>query len=214
MAAVIAATSITQQQQRQTRVAATIESRELQDIAIPAFFERFDNNRNYWYTGIFSDTEIVDVVDGVLQSTWHSIGTSYEVYIEEFTNFIAEVDCAVVKGERDGGCGLIFAHNANQGFYEFELYNDYYRLSLYQEAHAPSILLEGTPSDVFKSKEFNRMRVVRMNNEIRLFVNDTLLAKTKDSTFPSGKIGIATLSYREAGGVQVQIDNFGLWRLP
>lgn len=213
-AAALAATTLTQHQQRQTRVAATVEARTLEDIATPAFFERFDTNRNYWYTGMFSDTEMVDVVDGVLRSTWHGIGTSYEVYVEEFTNFIAEVDCAIVKGGRDGGCGLIFAHTAHHGFYEFELYTDYYRLSLYQETHDPSILLEGNPMDIFKPNGFNRMRVVRINNEIRLFVNDTLLAKGEDTTFPSGKIGIATLSHREAGGVQVEIDNFSLWRLP
>jgi hypothetical protein len=203
------------QRERTMRVSltATAEVTSAFALAEVVLDEPFRNNRNFWFTGQFSATETISVTDGMLRIHWQGKGASYEVYVEDLVDVIAEVTCRVVAGGRDGGCGIVFGQNREQGFYEFEVYSDYYRLTLYQVGQEPETLLEGNPADVFRPAAANHLRVIRRNDEARLYLNEVLLAHHTDTTFQRGRVGLSSRSYNEEGGVVVEFDDFRLWAI-
>ncbi len=199
----------------QTAAALAAEAAELFQRSRRIFYDTFVDNRNAWYTGVFQEIELDLIEDGVFKVLWSGRGTSYEVYeLSSFTSFIAEVDCRIARGGGDGSCGLIFGQRQNVGFYKFEFFIDYYRLSVIAADRDPVLLAEGDPRQITQIGDFNRLRVIREGDRIRLFVNDTLLNDLRDDTYPSGRIGVSTTCYREEGGVEIHFDNFGIWTLP
>lgn len=197
-----------------TALQATAEAQALFAVARQVFRDEFVDNRNNWFTGRFNEQETNEIADGVFKVTWEKQGFSYEVYeVREFTNFIAQVDCVVVAGGTDGSCGIVFAQVPDVGQYEFEVFDDYYRLSVNFNGEWQT-LLEGDPTEIVKPGESNRLQVVRSNGEIRLVLNDQLLDRSDDTTLTTGKIGVSTNCYNENGGVEVWFDNFTIWELP
>lgn len=206
-------TTLAIKQNTQTTLRATAEMEEIIANLIPVFRDTFDNNRNEWFTGVFSSTETVSVDDGTLQIVWDGKGSSYEVYIKSLENFMADIDCTIVEGGNQVGCGLVFAQS-DDGIYEYEVYEDYYRLSIYPKGEDPRILVEGNATDIFLPNEANLLRVVRDNGVIRIYLNEQLLARSRDTTLGSGKIGISSKSYLEDDTAEIHFDNFALWGLP
>lgn len=179
------------------------------------FTDSFVDNRNAWFTGVFQEIETDKIEDGVFKVIWAANGSSYELYeVREVPNFIAEVDCVVHQGGDDGSCGLIFGQKDEVGFYKYELFNNYYRLSVVDRDGEPTQLVEGDPGGIVRPNEVNRLRVIKRGDEIKLYLNEVLLDTVSDSTYPTGKIGVSTNSYSTAGGVEVWFDNFTIWELP
>ncbi len=179
------------------------------------FSDDFTDNRNQWFTGRFNDIETDVIEDGVFKVLWDADGTSYEVYgVRSFRNVIAEVDCAIVRGGVDGSCSLVFAQNDDVGYYEFEVFNDYYRLYVFSDAADPLIIAEGDLTSTVLLNDPNRLRVIHVDAEIGLYLNGEWLASVSDSTFTEGKVGVATSCYREEGEVEIWFDNLTIWELP
>ncbi len=199
----------------QTMQALAMEVAALFAGARRVFYDEFADNRNAWFTGVFQEVELDVIEDGVFKVFWTGRGTSYELYeLSSFIDFIAEVDCRIARGGGDGSCALVFAHQKDVGFYKFELFIDYYRLSVIAAAGDPVVLAEGDPRQLTTVDTFNRLRVIRQGERIRVFINDVLVAEVNDTTYPSGRIGVSTACYRTEGGVEVQFDNFAIWSLP
>ncbi|MGB9739002.1 MAG: family 16 glycoside hydrolase [Chloroflexus sp.] len=199
----------------QTAHALEIEIAALFAGARRVFYDEFVDNRNAWFTGVFQEVELDVIEDGVFKVFWTGRGASYELYeLSSFTDFIAEVDCRIARGSGDGSCALVFAHQKDVGFYKFELFIDYYRLSVIAAAGDPVILAEGDPRRLTTVDTFNRLRVIRQGARIRVFINDVLVAEVNDTTYPSGRIGVSTACYRAEGGVEVQFDNIAIWSFP
>ncbi|MCG8351216.1 MAG: hypothetical protein MI924_25880, partial [Chloroflexales bacterium] len=176
--------------------------------------DEFVDNRNNWFTGRYNDKETDLIEDGVFKIIWDAEGFSYEVYMgRDFTNFIAEVDCIIVTGDQEGSCGLVFAQEDNVGQYEFEVFSDSYRLNILAEDDW-QIVLEGDLEGIVKPGEVNNLRVIRTDNDIRLYLNNQFLDGNSDSTYTSGNIGLSTNSYKVDGGVEIWFDNFTIWELP
>jgi hypothetical protein len=196
-------------------VEATAETEQLFGGAVEVFSDEFVDNRNAWFVGVFQEIETDVIEDGVFKVIWADNGSSYELYeVSELANFIAEVDCRVAMGGADGSCGLVFGQQADAGFYKFELFEDYYRLFIVQPEGEPPILAEGNPAEIMRPGDWNRVRVVRQGDRIRVAVNGFPVADVDDLTFPIGKVGVSTNSYKDGPGVEVQFDNITIWELP
>jgi hypothetical protein len=76
------------------------------------------------------------------------------------------------------------------------------------------VLTEGDPAGIIKPGAPNRLRVIKRGDEIRLYLNDTLLDTLSDATYPTGKVGVSTNSYIESGPAEIWFDNFSVWQLP
>jgi len=182
--------------------------------------DEFSDNRSAWFTGEFrnskSDPYIGENVieNGALKIRWKAKGSSFDPYKgRDFTNFIAKVDCTISKGDKDGSCGLLFAMQANGAFYGFEVFNDYYQLSLYQSGQKPLLLTEGRPVGILPNQA-NSLKVTHDGDQIYLYLNDQLLGNAIDKSLTSGKVGLLTACYNEKGGIELVLDNFTLWELP
>lgn len=194
---------------------ATAEIGQLFSGASEVFKDEFVDNRNAWFVGVWEEIETDKIEDGVFKVIWAGNGSSYELYeLRDLTNFIAEVDCKVLTGGADGSCGLVFGQKPDVGFYKFELFEDYYRLFRVQAEGDPPILAEGNPEGLVRPADWNRLRVVKQGDRMRVFLNETLVADVSDPTFPTGKVGVSTNSYLEGEGVEVHFDNFIIWELP
>lgn len=199
----------------QAAAAATAEIEQIFAQASVAFSDEFVDNRNNWFTGVWEEIEEDRIEGGVFKVIWSGKGFSYELYqVREMTNFIAEVDCLVYQGGADGSCGLIFGQREDVGFYEYELFEDYYRLTLFPAEGDATLLAEGDPAGIVKPGETNRLRVIKRGDEIRIYVNGIELDRANDNSLPTGKVGVSTNSYLEEGGVEVWFDNFVIWQLP
>ncbi len=194
---------------------ATAEAEAIFASGRQIFRDEFVDNRNNWFTGVFREIERNTIEEGVFKVAWFADGFSYELYqVQELTNFIAEVDCLIVQGDADGSCGLIFGQNDDVGFYEFEVFEDYYRVTTYGAGADPQTLIEGDPTGIITPGEVIRLQIIRRDAELRAAINGVLIGTADDPTFPTGKVGVSTNSYLEAGGVEVWFDNFMIWELP
>lgn len=212
----LAATALAETAQARTATAqqTILEVNALFAEARQAFRDEFVDNRNAWFTGVFREIETNTIEDGVFKVHWSDRGSSYELYaVEGLNNFIAEVACWVVTGGPDGSCGLVFGEQ-DGGRYELELFEDYYRLFLTSGAGEPRILAEGSPGAIVEPAAWNYLRAVRQGDRIRIFLNERLVADVRDRTYPGGKVGVATGSYRGDPDVEVHLDNFAVWELP
>mgnify|MGYP005848190711 FL=1 len=208
------AQALVQMAATQTATALQAELTALFANAQRVFYDEFVDNRNAWFIGVFQDIELNLIEDGVFKVLWSGKNTSYEVYeLSSFTDFIGEVDCRIARGGGDGSCGLIFAQQRNVGFYKFEFFIDYYRLSIILAEGEPVILAEGDPHRITTVGDQNRLRVIRQGERIRLFINDALAADLRDNTLGAGRVGVSTACYNTKGGVEVHFDNFGIWSL-
>lgn len=212
-AAAAASTAAAGQAQRSTAaaVAATATEAALVEPAKSVFRDTFDDNRNAWFMGRFGDREQNAIISGTFQVLHEAPGSSFELYQNRsFASFIADVDCAVLS-EAKGSCGIVFG--AQKGVrWSFELFSDYYRLTLY-EGEGGNVLLEGDPSALTKRGDWNALRVLRRNGQIRLYVNGSFLHALDDTRLAEGYVGVETGAYQEAGSgaVDVRLDNFTLW---
>ncbi|MBC8078154.1 MAG: hypothetical protein H7Y32_18900, partial [Chloroflexales bacterium] len=193
-----------------TATAATATEAALVGQARQVFRDSFDDNRNAWFTGRFGDEQNA-IISGTFQVLHEAAGSSFELYQNRtFTSFIADVDCVVLTKAK-GSCGLAFG--AGKGVrWSFELFSDYYRLSLY-EGEGGSVLLEGNPATQVKADDWNTLRVLRRDGQIRLYVNGGFLRAIDDTRLAEGYVGVETGAYQEAGAgpVDVRLDNFTLW---
>jgi len=214
-ATTIAATTTAKVEATNIAVTATADHERLTARAKLIFRDEFVDNRNAWYTGLFQEIETNLIEDGVFKVNWAGRGTSYELYmVRDFSDFIAEIDCQLVEQPATASCGLIFSLIDDTGYYKYELFEDYYRLFLVRAVGEPKILAEGNPAELIMLGMPNRLRIVREGERIRTFLNGTALDEIYDATYLSGKIGITTSSYTEAGGSAIWFDNFVIWELP
>lgn len=202
-------------QAAQTSQTAQTELEQLFATAREVFREEFVDNSNAWATGVISDIETDTIEDGVIKIAWTGRGTTYEPWVErELTNFIADTDCIVQQGGTDGSCGLVFSLQEGTGFYSFDVYPDYYSLVSVPADGDTIVLAEGDPAAFYRAGDWNRLRVIKQGPRIRAYLNNILLADVSDERFPTGRVGISSGSFNEAGGVEVWLDNFVIWELP
>ncbi|NJP04150.1 MAG: DUF1080 domain-containing protein [Chloroflexaceae bacterium] len=178
------------------------------------FVEDFSSNERNWSVGALETGETTTIEDGVFKVRWSGTGASYEVYSgQTYTDFAAELDCALIEGGDNVSCGIVFAEETGVGLYEFEVLNTLYRLNRQEGGNTPITLVSGDPGGMMQVGQTNQLRVVRRNNEIQLYLNDQLLTTMTDTMFVTGRVGISTNSYSETGA-EIWLDNLRIEVLP
>jgi|GEM_PF-3072858 hypothetical protein len=172
------------------------------------FEEDFDSSLFSFFEEDSDDTVSYSFVDGAYQIelyqpnyiVWRLLEDTYE-------NVHIEMDTTFVSGPNDSAVGIIFGYQDSNNFYLFSVAADgTYNLSMYENDEF-SELIEWTPSPLIKGQnEVNRIGVEVDSGLIRLYVNGRLLDEISDSTFPEGRLAIASNSFDEAGSTFL-IDN-------
>lgn len=129
------------------------------------------------------------------------------------TDFLVEVDAALVAGPPDGEYGLVFRFVDSDNFYYFSVSDGQFVFAK-REAGEWQRLLNWTDSAHIElaGGAPNRLAVLAQGETFTLLVNDIPLAQVRDATFASGRIGVAVGSFVD-GGVEVAFDNLEFWSL-
>lgn len=154
------------------------------------------------------------VEDGAYIATLEEGGYRSVYSKREMTDFISEVDCKVVDGGDNGRCGIVFAVNEKGEDKD----NDEYFFFVSGNEFGMSTTFEGSDTsysrsnDAVKTEGTNRLKVIRVDGEARLYVNDKLVDTVKDDKLPSGGVGFAVSA--AGGDAELSVDNWKVWKLP
>ncbi len=131
----------------------------------------------------------------------------------EFEDFDVSVDVLSTGGAML--YGIAFRQHGALNGYRFwvDPFLRRYQLSLNVEGETTE-LKEITPlSDVINA-EANSLRVVAQDSKIELFINDSLVYDTNDSTHKSGRIGLCGNNLGVPDGVLIRFDNLEIYGPP
>jgi hypothetical protein len=167
------------------------------------------------------DVDSASLRNGAYQTEIRYAGAFYVLSSgKPLTDFIAEVDCTVFSSL--GQCGVAFGAQYGQdgklaGFYAVYLTGDGYGFR--------SDPLEGSQngfnktSSAVKPGAVNILRVVRINNEARVYVDDQEIDRIEleAPSLQTGKIGLFIGLAPEAAATDftsITADNFRVWEVP
>jgi serine protease Do len=103
-----------------------------------------------------------------------------------------ELAVSVKLDNEAGAAGLVFHADGEDRHYGFYPSNGQLRISCFD---GPSVfqwrVLRESPSDAYRTGEWNRLRVRVDGERLQCFVNEELVFDLQDSTFAEGRIGLA-----------------------
>lgn len=138
-----------------------------------------------------------------------------------YTDFTLEVDLVSVKPASDERFmyGLFFREIENQGAYFFSVKIDspgYYCLWYKDYASNLGTTLAGCTfpqtgaPDMCGSGAACRLKVKASGDRIELFINNSLVAVTRDKSSDSGQVGLLVSTIDRAATAEIEYDNFRL----
>jgi Domain of Unknown Function (DUF1080) len=174
-----------------------------------------DNSNGYfWSTGSAANGNCA-FTNGAL----HARASNQRAYVicypaPTFSNFTFAVQMTLVSGDYGG---IVFRDNpANSQSYAFILKQDgNYLLSIYTNADGShqnlSSSINGNSIPNFNKglRQSNLIAVVANNNQIILYVNNTLVTSITDSTYGQGQIGV--FADDEGNATEVEFRDARVW---
>jgi len=131
------------------------------------------------------------------------------------TDYLVEVDAALIEGPTDGYYGLQFRQTDDANFYRFVISAGAYRLSKVVNDELIT-LIDWTDTAALTAEEADpawaRLGVMVQGSTITLLINDTPVAQVQDDTFSAGSVTLVAGTFAESGLV-VAFDNLELWPL-
>ncbi len=178
-------------------------------------YDDFSDPASGWETGEW-DVGFASYGDGFYQVK--STSNGYFMWGEPYMDFgdvIVEVDATQVSGPEnnntgygvmcrcvpsDGGCTGYVMEISGDGYFTIQKSDggDYYALVDWQESDA-----------INQGAEGNHIRAECIGSNLRLMVNDQLLAEIQDTTYPSGDIGLVAITFEDTP-VMVHFDNLAI----
>jgi len=128
-----------------------------------------------------------------------------------FSDVIIEVDTTQVSAPANdnNGYGVFCRVQADDDGYVFFISGDgYYSIQKTVDGHY-EILVDWTSSDVIeRGNAGNHLQVICDGPDLTLFVNGERLATATDSTYTTGDIAFAAVTYEEDSFTEIHFDNF------
>ena len=126
-----------------------------------------------------------------------------------FVDVQVEVDAARAGGPTSGESGVICRYQDADNFYVLKNTNDGYASIYKLKAGEWSELVQWQPSDaIFQGEDaINHLRADCVGERLALYVNDQLVAETRDSDFAFGDVGLLAGTFDDAGA-DILFDDF------
>lgn len=187
------------------------------DVYGELFVETFDDNRNEWELGDYSGQYInsnEEIRDGKLYYYGKAIiadgGFTYDsLYQQPYMNFEASIEAKQISGIAEADYGLIFRKN-NDYLYLFLINEAYgeYMLSVYNDDLFTDVMADWVSTSLISATSANELKVVAIENEIKLYINDVLVETIYDDTLmEAGDIGVVVNLYDIDHEALVEFDN-------
>ena len=170
------------------------------------------------------------VEKGFYRASFSAAGNRFLILTPSVENFIAELDCILLEGSDGGECGIIFACQTGEADLVGDAKRtaatggdaDRYTLLITGNTYEFQTQIEKSTTTLGKSSSailsgsgrHNRLRVVRLQEDIRLYVNGILVARLRDHRLGAGGVGFHTGSRSTGENVQVALDSFRVWQIP
>ncbi len=146
----------------------------------------------------------------VSEIDWVAWGNPYS----NFSDFVLDVDATQVSGTNDNDFGVLLRYVDVDNFYRFEISGDgYYSFDLMQDNEWITLIDWTESSAIRQGNDTNAITVLCEGDLFTFYVNGEYLGEYRDSTFPSGDIGLLAGTIEEAP-VHIAFDNIKVWALP
>ncbi len=168
------------------------------------FHDAFSDSGSGWDT--YNDEYgSVEYSDGALafkviqeQSIIHSIYPT-----EEFRNVKISVDVTVDPDATDPGYAIICGFRNYDNYYSLGFGKDsYYAITKVKDGETTVLTYDNNEwidsEDIEQNKSSYKVEAVCANKTLELFVDGVSIAKVEDSSFPSGDVGLAVLTFTES----------------
>lgn len=175
-----------------------------------------------YYTDNFSDPGSGWPISDNSARRYAYVGGQYQIWVKnpnkgwsatpgaKATDFTASVSARRASGTT-GGYGIIFGINEDWSqWYEFDIGVNNYSIWKYDNGYAPALRNWTYSPAVATGTNWNRLKVVRQDSSISVYVNNQLLSTVTDGSFTDfRRIGLTAGS----GSVSndVRFDNFSLY---
>jgi len=171
----------------------------------------FSNEKSGWEIGTYSGGElaysngkytIISYADG--STMWGGSGLRYDDMIIDI-----DTDQITAPDNNNNDYGVVCRLQADgSGYYGLISGDGFYAiLKGSEEGGVFDPLVNWTEADVIRTgNKNNHIRLSCLDNQLTLYVNDELLAETKDSTYLSGEVGLTATSY-ESSPTEIHFDN-------
>lgn len=149
----------------------------------------------------------------VLRRRWYRRQTCQGVSLQ---NFEVSVETEYTKGESgEFASGIAFRGNED-GLYIFYISeNGHYAVWLRDDTHETwkSIIGWRYSTHIRQGKQKNLLSVKEWNDSFELFVNNNLLTRINDDTYPEGEVGLCVETRGEDTIAEARFSNFKLFVL-
>jgi hypothetical protein len=198
-----------------TTVAERQDADALEKKATQVFDEKFDNNDS----GVSvepSDGTKATIEGGVYKATLDDGGFRSVYSKRELQDFIVEVECKTLVGGDSGECGVVFNVKEIDGQKDNDE-NYFYvkggKYGVYTSIGGKTSGLNTEKShEAIKSGDTNIVKLVHIDGEARLYVNDVLIEKIPDADLKLKGGGVGFAVSASGGDAVVQVDNWKLLR--
>ncbi|UCC89666.1 MAG: PD40 domain-containing protein [Anaerolineales bacterium] len=127
------------------------------------------------------------------------------------SDFRLEVDAAQESGPNNNGYGILFRFQDRDNFYRFDISGDgFFLLSKFHNGEWVTLIPWTASSAVNVGQAANRLFVEAIGSQIRVYVNEALLAEVKDDAFTEGNFGFFASTFSEPN-LTVSFDDIKLW---
>jgi len=178
---------------------------------MPLFSEDFTELREGWNEGTIGQAEY-ELQDGkysirVNQSQW----AAWEVIDDEFGDFVAQVETALVEGNKYNSSGLMFRLQDKDNYYSIVINgNEKYTVGKEVDDTWSTIVDWEGHSAIAPMGEANTIRLVAYGNTFTLYINGELVNEFTDTDLNSGDIAVRVTAYSEAPA-RALFDNLEVW---
>jgi hypothetical protein len=143
--------------------------------------------------------------------------TSSAIYtglsVSQYDDTVITVDSIHLSEELNDGYGLVCRANGWENSYHFYISGDgYYRIAVYENGAARG-LTDWTASTLINQgvNASNSMTAVCVKDYLALYINASLAAEVRDSTYESGAIGMVVILFTPESEVHIGFDNLRVW---
>jgi hypothetical protein len=144
-----------------------------------------------------------------------NIGGNYYIQknmMNEYTNFIVQIEATIENEKVDGGYGLSFRRNTNGTAHYmvwiFPLSKRYFISRVQNETIMATMAVGSSPAIKSDSLQINRLTLDCRNAIFNLYINDQLIASAEDDTYSSGRICLGISNNAEHNLVKVRFYSF------
>lgn len=130
-----------------------------------------------------------------------------------YSDSIISVESIHLSQELNDGYGLVCRATGWENSYHFYISGDgYFNIAIYENGRGRG-LTDWTSSELINqgADAVNSLTAVCVRDYLALYINGTLAAEVRDSTFSSGAVGMAVILFTEDSEVNIAFDNLRLW---